>query len=220
MKNEALPVNVDMLSVEQKNALLLALQAEKAKEENSRKDAYESLRKDFANRIRERVLAMESDILSLYKFVVDETSAFFQIMREYSQLRNEKQLSYQITEDNFKIEVKTNKIKKFDERADTAAARLMEFLEQWIKDSEKGTSDPMYQLAMTLLERNQQGDLDYKSISKLYELEANFASPEYSDIMKLFKESNTVEGTATNFYFSRKDDRGVWRKIEINFNRL
>ena len=29
---------------------------------------------------------------------------------------------------------------------------------------ELGTDDPMYQLGMTMIERNRQGDLDYKSV--------------------------------------------------------
>ena len=78
----------------------------------------------------------------------------------------------------------------------------------------------MYQLAMTLLEHNKYGDLDYKSISKLYELEEQFGDAEYTAIMKLFKESHLVEGTATNFYFFEKDKMGVWKKLEPSFNRL
>ena len=85
---------------------------------------------------------------------------------------------------------------------------------------EKGADDPMYQLAMTLLERNRKGDLDYKSISKLYDLETQFDDPEYSQIMQLFKESNVVNGTAINFYFHQRDERGVWHKIEPSFNRM
>ena len=70
----------------------------------------------------------------------------------------------------------------------------------------------MYQMAMTLLERNRQGDLDYKSISKLYELESRF-DEEYAAIMQLFKESNVVYKTATNYYFHKRDENGVWRRI-------
>ena len=72
---------------------------------------------------------------------------------------------------------------------------------------------------MTLLERNKTGDLDYKSISKLYELEDRFDA-EYAEIMQLFKESNVVQKNATNYYFSRLDENGVWRKIEPSFCRL
>jgi hypothetical protein len=73
---------------------------------------------------------------------------------------------------------------------------------------------------MTLIERNKYGDLDYKSISKLYDLEESFNSPEYSAIMALFREAHLVESTATNFYFWQKNHMGVWTKLEPSFNRL
>ena len=94
-------------------------------------------------------------------------------MREYGQLRmrqGEETATFSVVDGNFKLEVKSNKVKSFDERADLAAERLIDYLKNYIAHSEKGVDDPMYQMAMTLLERNRQGDLDYKSISKLYEL--------------------------------------------------
>lgn len=156
----------------------------------------------------------------MFDFVQAETGAFKEVMAEYGQLRDPGQMSYKLDWDGFRIWIKCNKVKRFDERADVAASRLLEFLQGWIKKSNQGENDPMYQLAMTLLERNKYGDLDYKSVSKLYELESKFDAPEYSAIMQLFKESNVVEGTATNYYFEEKDERGVWRRLEPSFNRL
>ena len=95
----------------------------------------------------------------------------------------------------------------------------MKYLQEYAKKTDKGTADPMYQLAMTLLERNKAGDLDYKSISKLYALEDKFDS-EYAEIMTLFKESNVVQKTALNYYFFQLNDKGVWTKIEPSFCRL
>ena len=61
---------------------------------------------------------------------------------------------------------------------------------------------------------------DYKSISKLYELEDKF-DEEYADIMRLFKEANVVQRNATNYYFSRRNpENGVWTRIEPSFCRL
>lgn len=185
-----------------------------------RRAAYESIRADMVSRIENSVRRVALDVSNLVQFVTEETEAFRDVMAEYGMLRREGQMSYSLLEGDFKVEVKTNKVKKFDERADVAASRLIEFLDQWIADSEKGSEDPMYQLAMTLLERNKYGDLDYKSISKLYELEEKFGNEEYSAIMALFRESHLTEGTATNFYFWEKDSRGIWRKVEPSFNRL
>ena len=120
----------------------------------------------------------------------------------------------------FKKWLKFNKVKGFDERADLAAERLVDYLKRYMEASEKGVEDPMYQMAMTLLERNKTGDLDYKSISKLYELEDRF-DEEYAEIMRLFKEANVVQATATNYYFSKRNpENGVWSRIEPSFCRL
>ena len=100
-------------------------------------------------------------------------------------VRND-QRSYTITDGDFRLEISSNKVKGFDERADLAAERLIDYLKRYMKQSEKGSDDPMYQMAMTLLERNKAGDLDYKSISKLYELEDKFDS-EYSEIYDAFQ---------------------------------
>lgn len=185
-----------------------------------KRQAYEAIRAEIVQKFAVKVQAVIEEVTGLHSFVVSETTAFREVLAEYGQLRNPAQLSFTLKEGDFKVEVKSNKIKRFDERADVAASRLVEFLLEWVKRTPEGTENLMYQLAMTLLERNKYGDLDYKSISKLYEMEERFDSEEYSDIMKLFRESNIVEGTAINYYFWRKDSLGVWRKLEPSFNRL
>jgi hypothetical protein len=141
-------------------------------------------------------------------------------MKEYGKLKRDDQLGFKISDDEFYMQVKGNKVKKFDERADMAEKRLVEFLENWVEASEKGTKDPMYKLAIMMIQRNENGDLDYKSISRLYELEEDFNDPGYSEIMQLFRESNVVECTAIHFYFEEKNKYNVWNKVEPSFNRL
>lgn len=190
------------------------------KREAEKREAYEKLRAELVNAIREKVLLTVAAVKTLSDFLASEINAFRSIMSEYGQLRDPGQMSFKIEDSGFRIWVKTNKVKRFDERADVAAARLIEFLQAWIKRAEQGENNPMYQLAMTLLERNKNGDLDYKSISKLYDLESRFNDPEYSAIMQLFKESNMIEGTATNYYFEQRNENGVWKRLEPSFNRL
>jgi hypothetical protein len=215
--------NVDLskVSVEELEQLIEQKKEEKRKAALERREAYEGLRNEMLGNVEQKVRTLGTDIEVFHTHVVTETKAFQSIMSDYGQLRNgDAQMNYKIRNEFFMIEVRTNKVKKFDERADVAAKRLIEFLQKWIKSSEKGTEDAMYQLTITLLERNRYGDLDYKSISKLYDFEDRFDDVEYSEIMRLFKESNIVEGTATNFYFYEKTKLGVWKKIEVSFNRL
>jgi hypothetical protein len=186
-----------------------------------KREAYESIRAEVVKKIEDKVRSVTLEVQGLFDFVQAETTAFYEVMLEYGRLRRgPDQMSYTLVEGDFKIEVKSNRVKTFDERADVAASKLIDFLRNWIRDSDRGEADPMYQLAMTLLERNKYGDLDYKSVSKLYDLEERFNNDEYSGIMGLFKESNVTYRTAVNYYFHQCDGMGVWRKLEPSFNRM
>ena len=215
------PVDVSQLSEEQKADLLKQLGAQVKDAQTLKREAYEELRKEFMNKVEEMLLNQVGEVKSFKQWLEKESEAFTDIMRQYGQVKNDGQRNYTITEGNFRLSISCNSVKGFDERADLAAERLVNYLKQYMQKSEKGYDDPMYQLAMTLLERNQAGDLDYKSISKLYELEGKFADPEYSEIMTLFKESNVVQKTAINYYFWRRmESTGVWTRIEPSFCRL
>lgn len=208
------------LSQAEKDELFRKLSAEKAKAENDKKEAYEKLRADFVKRVKERFLAYVEAGKDFKTWLRGEAETWFDIMSEYGKLKSAEQLGFTLSDEDFKIQVKGAKVKGFDERADIAEKRLVEFLQDWVKNSEKGIKDPMYKLAMMMIQRNEAGDLDYKSISRLYELESDFNSPEYSDIMLLFKESNVVEATAIHFYFETKNKYNVWSKCEPSFNRM
>lgn len=213
-------LDISNLTSQELEELLERKRAEEGQKAREKREAYEGIRANLMVSVQQKVEVLSEDVKAFAKFCNDESQAFKQVMAEYGQLKTPGQSSFTLREGNFKWEIKSNKVKRFDERADIAASRLLEFLKDWIKNQKDGTENPMYQLAMTLLERNKYGDLDYKSVSKLYDLEARFNDPEYSAIMQLFKESNIVEGTAINHYFYRKDDLEVWRKIEPSFNRL
>lgn len=213
-------VDIKSLSKEQRAALMAQLQQEEKEDRIARRETYEALCGEFMHEVKTNVLEMVNSVTLFRIWLEQEVDAFTQVMKEYGQVKSDEQRSYTITDGDFRLEVKSNKVKGFDERADMAADRLIDYLKRYMQNSEKGSDDPMYQMAMTLLERNKMGDLDYKSISKLYELEDKF-DEEYADIMRLFKEANVVQRNATNYYFSSRDpENGVWTRIEPSFCRL
>lgn len=212
-------INLQGLSPEEKRQLLEQLQSEEKQNRQDRREAYEGLRAQFMDEVFARVEMIAADVSCFKEWLDGESGAFKKTMSEYGQTRFDGQKSFTITDGDLKLEIVSQQVKSFDERADMAAERLIEYLKGYMQKSSKGADDPIYQLAMTLLERNKQGKLDYKSISKLYELEDKFDS-EYGEIMTMFKESNVVMGTAQNFYFSKRDEDGVWRRLEPSFCRL
>lgn len=212
-------LDVKGLTAEERKELLEQLKQVEKDEKINRREAYEGLREAFVLEVKNKVMPVVDDVKGFRAWLESECDGFRAVMNDYGQLRKDNQESYTVVSGDFKVEVKSNKVKSFDERADMAAERLIEYLKTYVQKTESGTDDAMYQMAMTLLERNKMGDLDYKSISKLYELEDRFDS-EYADIMALFKESNVVQKTAVNYYFHQKDKDGVWRRIEPSFCRL
>ena len=213
-------MDINNLSKEERAELLHALKKQEKEDSINRREAYETLRHQFAFDVESKLMPVVNNVAGFREWLEAESGAFRNVMRDYGQLRRGgEQASFSVVDGNFKLEVKSNKVKSFDERADMAAERLINYLKDYIRRTDKGVDDPMYQLAMTLLERNKQGDLDYKSISKLYSLESNF-DEEYAAIMQLFKESNVVYKTAVNYYFYKRDENGVWRRVEPSFCRL
>ncbi len=213
-------VNIQNLSKEERAKLLAELQNEENQTRIARRETYEALRAEFIHNVDERLQQVVTDVRCFHDWLQGEVEGFVSIMKDYGQVRNSEQRSYTVTDGDFRLEIASNKVKGFDERADLAAERLIDYLKRYMKKSEKGSDDPMYQMAMTLLERNKAGDLDYKSISKLYDLEAKFDG-EYSEIMNLFKEANVVQKNAVNYYFSKKNPKtNVWERIEPSFCRL
>ena len=221
METKKNPIDLSQMTAEEKKALLAQLNADANESRQAKRDGYESLRAEFMRRVEEFLVNVTADVKGFKQWLEKESEGFISVMRDYGQLKNADQRNYTITDGDFRLQVASNSVKGFDERADMAAERLVAYLKNYMQKSEKGQEDPMYQLAMTLLERNQRGDLDYKSISKLYELEDRFGDQEYKDIMTLFKESNVVQKTAVNYYFFRRHkETGVWMRIEPSFCRL
>lgn len=219
-KKATMAVDLSQMTEEQKAALRDQLNAEAKSSRQQNREAYEDLRHEFMQSVKAQLATVVKEVKRFKDWLGSESDAFTKIMQRYGQTKFDDQKNYTITDGDFRLAIASNNVKSFDERADLAADRLIKYLKGYMEKSEKGQEDPMYQLAMTLLERNNAGDLDYKSISKLYELEDKF-DEEYADIMTLFKESNVVQKTAINFYFfERNPSTGIWTRIEPSFCRL
>ena len=192
-------MNIKDMSKEERARLLAELQNEEKQSRIERRETYEGLRAEMMHDVWQRLTRIVTDVRGFHDWLQGEVESFVSVMRDYGQVRKTDQRSYTITDGDFRLEISSNKVKGFDERADLAAERLIDYLKRYM---------------------NKAGALDYKSISKLYELEDKFDS-EYSEIMTLFKEANVIQKNAVNYYFSKKNqDTNVWERIEPSFCRL
>ena len=214
-------MDISKLSKEERMELLRTLKEEENNEKISRREAFEGIQAKFIYDVKKRFIEYLQHGKDFMSWLRGESETYMEVLKEYGKLkRGDEQIGFSVRDDDFKMAVKGSRVKGFDDRADIAEKRLVDFLNEWIGESDDNRKNPMYKLAMKMIQRNEAGDLDYKSISALYDLEEDFNSPEYSEIMSLFRESNTVEGTVIRFYFERKDKYNNWSKVEPSFNRM
>ena len=139
------------LSAEQKEDILKTLSAQQQQSELDKRNAYESIRTSFGRNVKDEVVRVALSVKKFRDWLDKESEGFKEVMAEYGKLRSKEQRGYTLVVDDFKLEVKSQDVKGFDERAELAAQRLMEYLGAYIDKSEKGEDDPMYQLCMNLL---------------------------------------------------------------------
>ena len=116
-------MDISKLSKEEKAELLRKLKEEEKTESIQRKETYEALRHQFMFDMESKLMPVVNDVQGFYDWIVGESKAFRNVMREYGQLRmrqGEETATFSVVDGNFKLEVKSNKVKSFDERADLA----------------------------------------------------------------------------------------------------
>lgn len=209
------------LTTAEKLSLLENLKSEEKDLKIRNQKAYTGLKSDFLKDIFHMAEKQEEEVCRFHRYISEQVESFFDIMVEYAAAKPAlKTKSFSIIEGNYKLEKKVSKVKKFDERADIAAERLVQFLSSYIETKEGGENDPIYQLAMLAISKTRGGEFDNKQVANLYKIEEQFNSPEFSEIVSLFKQAHTVDSTVTHYYFWKKDVNEVWQRVELSFNKL
>ena len=114
-------MDISNLSKEERAELLHALKKQEKEDSINRREAYETLRHQFAFDVESRLMPVVNNVAGFREWLESESGAFRNVMRDYGQLRRgEEQASFSVVDGNFKLEVKSNKVKSFDERADMA----------------------------------------------------------------------------------------------------
>ena len=134
-------VDIKSLSKEQRAALMAQLQQEEKEDRIARRETYEALRGEFMQDVKPKVTSLVEDVKGFRGWLEKEADAFTKVMKEYGQVKSDEQRSYTITDGDFRLEVKSNKVKGFDERADMAADRLIDYLKRYMQNSEKGLDE-------------------------------------------------------------------------------
>ena len=203
-------------------AELEALLKQKKKQETDKlakeKEAYEKERDEKVNNIitTAKVLFKELGEFKAYCHIEMDKQAVK--LAEYGKIRSNSKGGFSVTDtdDTMRVTRRRDTEPVWDERS----TKAVELIKDFLGDAIKKRDTKMYDILMSFLERNANGDLEYSRVMDLYRHEDKFDDPRWKEGLRLIKESfsNHLKGYGYEFKIKGKD--GKWENLYLNFSSL
>lgn len=212
------PALADM-SIEEIQELLKEKQAAETAEKQKKRKDYEDKKEGMINNLGDFAVGLRNQMLDLKAESFADMAQFRLEMLEYGEIRGgeKNKGSFELKNDKYKIVFRSQVNKCFDERAGLAEAKLKEFLASFVKKKDK----PAYDLVVTLLERNKEGDYDFDLINRLYKMRDKFDNPLWHQALDMFMESYSPYGTAQYIQFFEKNPKtNGYEPVVLDFAKV
>jgi hypothetical protein len=189
-----------------------ALKAEKEKQ------AYEQGRDEMIQKVILTAKTLFRELGEFKTFCHIEMDKQAVKLSEYGKIRSNSKGGFSVTDKNDTMRVTRRRDTEpvWDERSGKAVELIKEFL----GDAIKKRDIKMYEILMSFLERNANGDLEYGRVMDLYKHEDKFDDPRWKEGLKLIKESFSNHLKGYGYEFKVKGDDGKWENLYLNFSSL
>lgn len=203
-------------------AQLKELLASREKEE---REAQEKARKAY-EKDRDRIV---SDLMAEAAYLAERMEVFkkkcHEVMdaqavklEEYGEIRSNSKGGFSVTHSagNLRITRRRDTEPYWDERGTKAIALVKEFLYDTVKKRDIKT----FEVLMSFLERNKNGDLEYSKVFILLQHESKWDDPRWKEGLRLLKESYSINLKGYGYEFKSLDDEGKWENLKLNFSGI
>ena len=201
---------------------LQALLADKLKEEKAQADrekkAYERKRDETINFLINRALEVSGALADLKELCETKMEEQAEHLNNYGMIRSNSKGGFSITntEGDFRITRRRDTEPKWDERSLKAQDLIKEFLTETVKKRDL----KLYQILISFIERNDQGDLEYARVMNLLQHADKYDDPRWVEGLKLIKESYSNHLKGFGYELKRKGKNGKWETVGLQFSSL
>lgn len=218
MSTETQTLNPAELSTQELEAMLKQRKANEAKKLEAEKAAYEKNRDKKVFDIITTAKTLFRELEEFKTFCHLEMDAQAVKLAEYGKLRSNSKGGFSVTnsDDTMRVTRRRDTEPVWDERSTKAVELIKEFLGDAIKKRDV----KMYEILMSFLERNANGDLEYNRVMDLYKHEDKFDDPRWKEGLRLIKESFSNHLKGYGYEFKIKNEAGKWDNILLNFSSL
>lgn len=206
------------LSVQELEALLKKKkEQEKAARERERK-AYEAERDKTIEEIMNEAARLHEQLAFFKKKCHEIMEKQAKRLEAYGEIRGNSKGGFSITHSNGTLRVtrRRDTIPYWDERAEKGIALVKEFLHEFVRKRDR----KIFEILMSFLERNQQGDLEYSKVMHLMQHEDKFDDPNWREGLALIREGYAVSLKAYAYEFKRLVADGKWDSLALNFSAI
>ena len=183
-----------------------------AEERELKRETYEKLKGETIDELFSIAKEINELLTTFKEKAFKDMGALYALLQEYSNRHKDGKGNFSVENEIHKIEFKKQGKGSFDERSVQAEKHIIDFLTTKY-EGDLDTKD----LIMSLLERKK-GDLDIQLVQKLYSMEDRFDDANWTEGIKLLKESYKYTHSKDYISFYEKDDNGVWVAINLNFS--
>ena len=193
---------------------LADLKQKEAESKRKQKEAYEELKEKTILSLCTEALQLNSQLSAFKSKAFSDMLTMYDMLKDYSSRHADGKGNFRLEHGDFRVTYKRQGKPTFDERSHQAEKHIIDFVNSKYKH-DKDTRD----LFMSLLERKN-GELDINQVQKLYAMEDRFNDDNWKRGIELLKESYSFSHSKDYIGFERKDDRGEWKSINLQFSNV
>lgn len=104
----------------------------------------------------------------------------------------------------------------WDERASKGEQLIKSFLFDTVKKKDKN----LFEILLSFIQRNKQGDLEYSKVFTLLQHEGKYTDERWVEGLRLLKESYTLYHKGFGYEFKVKGRDGKWENLGLNFSSI
>lgn len=219
MSTETQTLDPSKLSTAQLEALLKQRKATEQKQLAKEKEVYEKDRDEKVFNIinTAKILFKELSEFKAYCHIEMDKQAIK--LSEYGKIRSNSKGGFSVTNTNDTMRVTRRRDTEpvWDERS----VKAIELIKEFLGDTIKKRDLKLYEILLSFLERNANGDLEYSRVMDLYKHEDKYDDPRWKEGLRLIKESFSNHLKGFGYEFKMKDEAtGKWSNILLNFSGL
>lgn len=207
-------MNVSKLTDEEFEIEAQRRKKEKARKKDVAEKAYKGLKEDTLANLCNQAIHLNNHLKQFKEKAFNDMNSLYELLQEYSDRHKDGKGNFKIDNQIFRVSYKKQGKPSFDERSEQAEKHIIDFLTTRYS-GDKDTKD----LIMSLLERKK-GDLDINLIQKLYQMEDRFDNEHWKTGIKLLKDSYSYSHSKDYIRFEKKNDKGAWETINLQFSNI